>query len=110
MLRRLYFDYKSLIDEKLVQLYYLPPTDRRRKRGDDESDSDNQEKLITDTITEPPRTSRMTRMYIIFAFQLMFRAWMQALIPTSTSVPNEFSDPVLQEMMRTTDLRRCYNP
>lgn len=46
----------------------------------------------------------------MFAFQLRFRAWMQALIPMSMSVSNGFLDPALQEMMRSTDLRRCYNP
>lgn len=46
----------------------------------------------------------------MFAFQLRFRARMQALIPMSMSVSNGFLDPALQEMMRSTDLRRCYNP
>lgn len=48
-LRRLYFDDENLVDKKLVQLYHLPPTDRKRKRGDDESDPNNQKKLATDT-------------------------------------------------------------
>lgn len=40
-LRCLYFGDKNLIYKKLVQLYRLPPADRKRKRNGDESNDES---------------------------------------------------------------------
>ncbi|OQE19285.1 hypothetical protein PENFLA_c019G06262 [Penicillium flavigenum] len=38
----------NLIDAKLVQLYHLPPEDYKRKRSDNESDHNDQNKLASE--------------------------------------------------------------